>query len=310
MYIINIWKSCHESLYNKNNEFYLESIKNLGFNSIALWGFYDEKFIEIAKNFGLYIYSLIPTVIDESDLEKFELSSTIDGDSIKQISLNGSKEWSENCINIINNNDLVDEWIITDRKWYWMVMPSSNELWIKFPFHGEKDLEILLKNGINLPYCADFKQFGEEWYNKFQNKFYELYLSRFDIILEYCSLNNIKTSIPLVFHKSIRESCCNMGSCNVLENYISKYKPNIFALNATMNSKKWFIKMKNKYNVKLYGGTEDLTGLVNNKNGRKLLKYGFDGTISNEHQLTNNSNPKWDDIISEMKFIKENYNEQ
>jgi hypothetical protein len=315
-FIINSWNiPNHKRYYSEQKDYFLGSLQDQGFNVLSFWGHLDLEYMEYAKEkFGFEIHSLPPSILDRTFIEKYNLSKTLDGEILNQINLKDGVSWACTEIeNIKSIGSLVDEWVITDRPWYWMVLNfSQNRFGINMPFQDEESKKILLENGIEFDSIVNLntKDTIDDWVQNTQEKFYREYLKRFDPLLEFLNSNNINMSIPIVWHNDIRETCCNKYTLNVVEEYIQKYKPNVYALNATINSPKFFKRLKDKHNIAIYGGTEDIVGLTELKNGRKLLKYGFDGTLSNEHHAMNNRHPLWKDTKTEIEYLKDEWSKK
>lgn len=313
-FIINIW-NIHENkkYYTEEKHKFLSSVKNQGFTTLAIWSDVPREFIETAKTeYGFEIHSLLPSILDGSYLENYTLSATQEGHTIPQMSLSDGIRWGNDEISRLSEFEFVDEWIITDRPWYWMILPldiNDGSSMRTIPFQDQESKGLLSSNGIHLKYVESLKTKKERnnWVANIQPTLYNVYLSRFRPLLKHMHENEINCQIPLVFHKSIRETCCNKYSKPVIEKYISEFKPNISALNATINKTQWFPEMKSKYDIKIYGGTEEVIGLTNHKNGRKLLEWGYDGTISNEHKVMNNKHPSWSATKAEIEYLRSNW---
>lgn len=308
-FIINIW-GVHEKkdFYGKSRDHFLSSIKEQGFTTLALWSYVSTEFIETAKDkYGFKIHSLLPSVIS-GEYRTYDPSKSSDGEVLDQINLKDGIEWGHAEIEKIENDSLVDKWIVVDRPWYLMFAckKDQNVDMAQLPFQDDKSKKVLLKHGIELPYTANFKEYSE--WSEIQQVIFNLYMERFTPILEWCKENGKSTAFPIVTHKEMRESGSNSSAFVVIQDYISKYKTDIIALNAVINKKQWFRQMKYEHGIKLYGGTEEVIGLSIGKNGRKLMNWGYDGTVSNEHKVMNNTHPTWNQTIDEINYLKENWN--
>lgn len=299
---VNIWgvnKNPH--LYNSDCEDYLNVINDLGYNSVSIYKKVSNKFLEEAKKRNIKIFSLLPEVLESE--EKYLYLTDVNGNNFKQICFTESQRWSDNNIKRMNYG-LVDSYIITDIPWYLSLLsenaPKSRRL---PPFYNIQTKNYLKNKGLEIPNVIDFRKDWKWWKNEIEGKLFECYMERFIPILEEVKEKGFW--FPITVRKDNVENLSSSPFVDNIKKYIEKYNANVILMNATKQIK-IIKKIKTDKNL-VIGGTEEALGLIDQKNGRKLLNNGYNGFITNEHQLFNNRHPTWKQIKQEMKYLEENY---
>lgn len=273
---------------------------------MSFWEDIPLGFIIEAKKRGLKVYSLLPEVLTKK--ENYKCLSDNLGRSFNQPCFSESERWSDNNIKRLNL-DLVDEYIITDMKWYLMVECEKGFLFSRTPpYHSDGSKKILESFGLEIPKIFNFEKNKDIWIRDYQKPLFDIYFKRFYPILDFLKSKNNKYTLPITVRNEVSDNLCNHTCVPYYKEVIDKYECNVMLLNASkqINMIK-SLDPERKYEV--LGGTEDATGLVDHKNGRKLINNGYNGTITNEHQILNNRHPTWGQIKAELKYLKEMKNE-
>ena len=299
---VNIWKvNKNPLLYSFKSDEYFNVIEDLGYNSVSIYKKVSNKFLEEAKKRNIKVFSLLPEVLESE--EKYINLMDVNGNNFKQICFTESQRWSDNNIKRMNY-DLVDNYIITDIPWYLSLLsenaPKSRRL---PPFYNIQTKNYLKNKGLEIPNAIDFRKDWKWWKNEIEDKLFECYMERFIPILEEVKEKGFW--FPITVRKDNVENLSSSPFVDNIKKYIEKYNANVILMNATkqINLIKKFKMDKNL----VIGGTEEALGLIDQKNGRKLLNNGYNGFVTNEHQLFNNRHPTWKQIKQEMKYLEENY---
>lgn len=296
---VNLWKVINQPLYYSfKSKDYFSVLNDLGFNSVSIYKEVSLKFIEEAKKNNFRVFSLLPEVLNPS--EKYNFLTDIKGDNFNQICFSESEKWCSNNLRRLDSS-LIDDYIITDIPWYLSLLSSHSPRKNRHPpFYATYTKDFLLRNNIKIPNVINFEKEWKWWKLEIEDKLFDLYMLRFLPLLE--ELKN--KWFPITVRDDKVENLSSKPIIRNCKKYIDKYNVNVILMNASKQPN--LIKRFMNNNL-IIGGTEGALGLVDEKNGRKLIEKGYNGFVTNEHQLFNNRHPKWSEIKKEINYIEENY---
>lgn len=286
---------------------YCQILKDHGVDGISLWSKFDNSFLRVIKFNNLKCYTLPPFVLNNKKVLIPPLKNYKGEISTGQCSFFYNSKWSKFCLESLQPvTNLIDGVIITDCLWYLMIGYDSKDKDVLY-INDEKTKEYVKeKLDYDIPQTISNIKNTDMWKKNIQVSLFKLYFEKYIPIMDWCVENKKEIILPIHLRRHVAADFTNIYLKDFYEEIIQKYKPKIVAMKPFINKeeKKWLLQMKQKYRIKILGGTEGAVGMLNG-NGKLLKDIGFDGTISDEHHFFNNRHPTFKQIRYIIKGLKD-----